>query len=299
MRIFLTGATGFVGSRIVPELLAAGHQVLGLARSDAGARQLAEAGAGIHRGTVADLASLRAGAEQADAIIHTAFVHDFTTYAANCAADREAIRAMGTVLRGSDRPFLVTSACTLGDAGDGAPALESVFDPSSPAPRAATERAVEDVLQMGVDARVVRLPQVHDPVRQGLITFYIDHARRHGMAGYVGEGADRWSAGHVSDVARLYSLALTHGKAGARYHAAAEEGVLFRQVAEAVATGLDVPAVALPATDAADHFGWLAAFIGRNGAASSTWTRAQLDWQPHGPGLVADLQAMNYAAPPV
>jgi nucleoside-diphosphate-sugar epimerase len=182
MRVFLTGATGFVGSHILPELLAAGHQVLGLTRSDAGARMLAELGADAHRGTLGDLDSLRAGAEQADAVIHTAFDHDFARYLANCEADRGVIAALGSVLQGSDRPLLITSATAMGEARPGDVAVEAVFNADHPIPRVATEQAGEALLQAGVDVRVVRLPQVHDPVKQGLISPYIDHARAKGCA---------------------------------------------------------------------------------------------------------------------
>lgn len=299
MRVFLTGATGFVGSHIVRELRAAGHQVLGLARSDEGARMLAQAGAEVHHGSIEDLASLRTGAEHADAIIHTAFDHNFANYAANCEKDRSVIAAMGAVLQGSDRPFLITSATIIGDAGDGGPARESVQNLNLPIPRVATEQAAEAVLQSGVDVRVIRLPQVHDPIKQGLITPYVEHAREKGLVAYAGDGGDRWSAGHVEDVAKLYLLALDHGEKGARYHAVGEEGVAFRGIAEAVAKGLNLPLASLSGDAAKAHFGWLSIFIGRNGMASSAWTRSQLGWHPAGPGLIADLEAMDYSAPMV
>lgn len=298
MRIFLTGATGFVGSRIIPELLAAGHEVEGLTRSESGRRQLENAGACARFGTIEDLASLQDGAAQADAVIHTAFDHDFANYAANCDKDHRVITALGTALQGSGRPLTVTSATVLGDSGDGEPAREAVFDANAPIPRVATENAARAVLTSGVDVRIVRLPQVHDPVKQGLISFYIDHARASGFAGYVGKGDDRWAAAHVDDVARMFAAVLERGSCGETYHAVGEQGVPFRQIAEAVAAGLDVPLVSLSPAEAEAHFGWLAMFIGRNGAASNDWTRARLGWEPSGPGLIADLQAMDYAAPP-
>lgn len=295
MRVFLTGATGFIGARILPELLEAGHQVLGLTRSDHGARALSSAGAAPHRGTLEDLDSLRAGAAQCDAVIHTAFDHDFTNFVANCEKDRRVITALGAVLQGSDRPLLITSGVGMGDPGDGGPALESVFNADHPIPRIASEQAGQAQLEAGVDVRVVRLPQVHDPVKQGLISPFIDIARAKGMVAYIGEGANHWSAAHVLDVARLYVLALERGQKGARYHAVAEEGVAMRAVAEMVAEGLGVPLRSLSAADAAGYFGWMAGFAGLDMRASSAWTRAQLGWAPTGPGLIADLQAMDFS----
>jgi nucleoside-diphosphate-sugar epimerase len=294
MRIFLTGATGFVGSRIIPELLAAGHDVLGLTRSESGRQQLEAAGARSHFGTIEDVESLKQGAAQADAVIHTAFDHDFAKYAANCDKDHRVIIALGSALQGSDRPLIVTSATVLGDSGNGEPALEAVLNARAPVPRVATENAARAVLASGVDVRIVRLPQVHDPVKQGLVTYYIDHARTAGLAGYVGEGGDRWSAAHVTDVARLFAAVLERGSRGETYHAVGEPGVPFRSIAEAVAAGLDIPLGSLSTEEAESHFGWLAMFIGRNGAASNDWTKARLGWKPTGPGLIADLQAMDY-----
>lgn len=298
MRIFLTGAAGFVGSRILSELLAAGHEVLGLTRSESGRRQLEAAGARSHFGIIEDLESLQEGAAQADAVIHTAFDHDFTNYAANCEKDHRAIIALGAALQGSGRPLIVTSATVLGDCGDGEPAREAVFNANAPIPRVATENAARAVLASGVDVRIIRLPQVHDPVKQGLITFYIDHARMAGLAGYVGEGTDRWAAAHVTDVARMFAAVLERGVRGETYHAVGEPGVAFRDIAEAVAAGLGVPMVSLSPAEAARHFGWLSMFIGQNGATSNAWTKARLGWEPVGPGLIADLQAMDFRPDP-
>ncbi|WP_062118296.1 SDR family oxidoreductase [Aureimonas sp. AU40] len=297
MRVFLTGATGFIGSRILPELLAAGHQVLGLTRSDAGARALSALGAEPHRGTLEDLDSLRAGAERADAVIHTAFDHEFSNFVANCEKDRRVVTALGSVLQGSDRPLLITSGVAIGDPGTGQPAMESVFNTDHPIPRIASEEAGNALLDKGVDVRVVRLPQVHDPVKQGLVSPLIENAREKGFVGYVGEGNNRWSAAHVLDVAKLYALALDRGQKGARYHAVAEEGVAMREIAEAVAQGLGLPTKSLATADSPAYFGWLAIFAGLDMRASSAWTRDQLGWQPSGPGLIADLQAMQYALP--
>lgn len=297
MRVFLTGATGFIGSHIIPELLGNGHQVSGLARSDAGARSLASLGVDVHRGTLEDLDSLRAGAAQADAVIHTAFDHEFTNFVANCEKDRSVITALGHVLEGSDRPLLITSGVGLGDNGPGRPATEDTFNHHHPNPRIASEQAGHALLDAGVDVRVVRLPQVHDTVKQGLISPFVEIAREKGEAAYVGDGTNRWSAGHVLDVAKLYALVLDHGRKGARYHAVGEEGVAARTIVEAVAAGLGVPVVSVPPAKASDYFGWFGIFAGLDMLASSAWTRAELGWTPTGPGLIADLAAMEYALP--
>ena len=295
MRVFLTGATGFIGSRILPELLAAGHQVLGLTRSEAGARSLVAAGAEAHLGTLEDLDSIRAGAADADGVIHTAFDHDFANFAANCDKDRRVIDALGSILKGSDRPLLITSGVGMGDPGDGRPASEDVFNLHHPNPRIASELAGQALLEAGVNVSVMRLPQVHDRFKQGLITPFIDLSRAKGSVAYVGEGHNRWSAAHILDVARLYVLAFARGEAGARYHAVAEEGVAARAVAEAVATGLDLPLISLPAEEAPAYFGWFAMFAGLDMAASSAQTRATLGWDPQGPTLLTDLADMDYA----
>jgi len=295
MRVFLTGATGFIGSRVLPELLAAGHQVLGLTRSDSGAQALAEAGAQAHRGTLEDLDSLRAGAEQADAVIHTAFDHDFANFVANCEKDRRVIEAMGSVLKGSDRPLIITSGVGMGSLQPGQTATEDVFDPQSRHPRAASEQAGEALLQQGVNVSVVRLPQVHDTVKQGLISPYISLAKGKGRVAYVSEGGNRWSAAHVDDVARLYALALAHAEPGIRHHAVAEEGVAMRQIAEAVGAGLGLPVVSLTGEEVAGYFGWMTMFADADMLASSALTRERLGWTPAGPGLLEDLGRMDYS----
>ncbi len=296
MRVFLTGATGFIGSRIVPELLAAGHQVLGLTRSDAGARWLEQAGAEAHRGTLGEPATLARGAERADAVIHTAFDHDFANFVANCDKDRRVIEVMGEALAGSDRPLIITSGTGMGSAEPGRTATEDVVDWDSPVPRIASERAGAEAAARGVSVAVVRLPQVHDTVKQGLITPAIEAAREKGVSAYVGEGANRWPAAHVTDVARLYRLALERHRAGARYHAVAEEGVPVRRIAEVVGAGLGVPVVSLSPEQAAEHFGWLAPFAMFDLPASGAWTARQLGWTPTGPDLITDLEAMDYSA---
>jgi nucleoside-diphosphate-sugar epimerase len=298
MRIFLTGATGFIGSLVVRELLGAGHQVLGLTRSDAGARALVEAGAEPYRGALEDPDSLARGAAQADAVIHTAFDHDFSNFAANCQKDQRAIRAMGEALAGADRPLVITSGTGMGSAGPGRVATEDVVHADNPNPRVASELAGQEMAAAGVKVVVVRLPQVHDTRRQGLVTPFIMTAREKGVAAYVGDGLNRWPAAHVSDVAALYRLAVEQGRANERFHAVAEEGIAARDIAAVVGEGLGVPVVSLPQEQAAEHFGWLGMFVGMDLPASSAWTRERLGWTPKGAGLIADLQQMDYEALP-
>ena len=297
MRIFLTGATGFIGSHILPQLLAAGHQVLGLTRSDAGARALVQAGAEPHCGTLHDLDSLRAGAARADAVIHTAFDHDFSNFVANCEKDRRAITALGGPLAGSDRPLIITSGTGMGAAEPGQTATEVRFDARSPNPRVISEVTGAEMSAAGVKVVVMRLPQVHDTRKQGLITPLIEIARQKGVSAYVGDGGSRWPAAHVSDVARLYCLVVEQGRAGERFHAVAEEGVPVRDIAVAIGQGLGVPTVSLSVEQAAEHFGWMGMFAGMDSPASSAWTRERLGWRPEGPGLIADLQRMDYGVP--
>ncbi len=294
MRIFLTGATGFIGSAIVPELINAGHQVLGLTRSEAGAQSLKAAGAEVHRGDLEDLESLRSGAAKSDGVIHCAFNHDFSKFVENCEMDRRAIEAMGDVLAGSDRPLLITSGTGMGNAVPGQPATEDHFDPNHPNPRKASEVAGVAVAERGVNVSVVRLPQVHDTVKQGLITYAVALAREKGVSAYMGEGLNRWPAVHVLDVARLYRLAVEKHEAGSRYNAVAEEGVSMREIAEVVGRGLKVPVVSLSPEEAPAHFGWLAMFAGYDMPASSAQTQQRLGWHPTGPGLIADLEQMRY-----
>jgi nucleoside-diphosphate-sugar epimerase len=295
MRIFVTGATGFIGSAIVPELINAGHQVLGLTRSETGAKALIAAGAEAHRGDLEDPESLRRGAAIADGVIHTAFNHDFSNFVAICELDRRAIEAMGSVLVGSDRPFVITSGTGMGNAVPGQPAIEENFNPNHQNPRKASELAGVSVADRGVNVSVVRLPQVHDRVKQGLITYAVKLAREKGVSAYVGDGLNRWPAAHVLDTARLYRLALEKQKAGSRYHAVAEEGVPVRDIAEVIGRGLKVPVVSLSPEEAPAHFGWLSAFVGYDMPASSAQTQERLGWHPTGPGLIADLGQMNYS----
>jgi nucleoside-diphosphate-sugar epimerase len=295
MRVFVTGANGFIGSAIVPELLNAGHQVLGLSRSDEGARSLIAAGAEVHRGNLEDPESLRRGAAEADGVIHCAFDHDFSRFVANCEKDRRAIEALGAALAGSDRPLVITSGTGMGNDVPGQPATEEIFNTRHPNPRVASELAGASLSAAGVNVSVMRLPQVHDTVKQGLITPAVALAREKGVSAYIGDGLNRWPAAHVLDVARLYRLALEKREAGARYNAVAEEGISVRDIAEVIGRGLKVPVVSLSPEEAADHFGWLAAFAGLDLPASSAQTQQRLAWQPTGPGLIADLNEMRYS----
>jgi nucleoside-diphosphate-sugar epimerase len=291
MKVFLTGATGFIGTALIPELIGAGHQVLGLARSDAGAQALTAARAQVHRGDLEDLESLRKGAAQSDAVIHAGFVHDFSRFKEVCEIDRRAIEAIGSVLAGSDRPLLVTSGVA-GLAAPGQLATEDQVVPADhPLPRVSEQAALA---LKGVSASVIRLPQVHDPIKQGLVTYLIAVAREKGRSAYVAEGRNRWAAAHVSDVARLYRLALEKREAGAKYHAVDEEGVPLREIAEAIGRGLKIPVVSLSPKEAGAHFGWLTMFAGADLAASSAKTRKALAWQPSGPSLISDLNQAKF-----
>lgn len=294
MRVFVTGATGFIGSAVVQELIAAGHQVLGLARSDAAAASLASAGAEVHRGDLEDLGSLRSGAASSDGVIHTGFIHDFSRFQEVCEVDRRVIETLGDALAGSDRPFVVTSGTGMGSAGPGQLATEDHFDPGHPNPRAASEFAAEAVAARGVRVSVVRLPQVHDRFKQGLVTSAIAVAREKGISAYIGDGLNRWPAVHRLDAAPVYTLALEKGTARARYHAVAEEGVPVREIAEAIGRGLKIPVVAMSPEEAVGHFGWLAFFAGMDLPASSALTQQRLGWRPiQKPGLIDDLDHMN------
>ncbi|WP_321882506.1 SDR family oxidoreductase [Paraburkholderia bannensis] len=294
MRIFLTGATGFIGSALVPELIEAGHEVTGMTRSDAGAQALRTAGAQPHFGTLEDVESLKRGAQQADAVIHAAFDHDFSRFVENCEKDKRAIAALGSVLAGSDRPLLITSGTGVGSGEHGEPASEDVFNTTHPNPRIGSEIAGNALLDAGVNVSVMRLPQVHNPFRQGLISPLIEIAREKGAVAYVGEGRNRWPAGHLSDVVRLYRLAIEKAAPGARYHAVGEEGVSSREIAESLGRGLKLPVVSIAAEQAQAQFGWMAMFVGMDMPASSALTQARLGWKPVGPSLISDLDQARY-----
>jgi nucleoside-diphosphate-sugar epimerase len=296
MRIFVTGATGFIGSALVPELIQAGHQVLGLTRSEAGAEALRAAGAEVKHGNLEDLESLREGAAQSEGVVHLAFSHDFSQFQKNCDDDRKAIEAMGEVLLGSKRPFVITSGTAIAANVDGKPSTEE-SPISSWNPRAAAEGSVKELTARGVNTSVVRLAQIHDTRKQGLIPFVHAVAREKRVSAYIGDGGNRWPAAHVSDVARLYRLALEKAEAGAIYHAVDEEGVSMKAIAEALGRGLKVPVVSIKAEEAEEaeaHFGWLAQFAQHDMPSSSAITREKLKWSPTGPGLIADLDGMDY-----
>lgn len=294
MRVFVTGATGFIGSAVVRELISAGHQVLGLCRSDDRTAALADAGAEVLRGSLEDMDSLKAGAARSDGVIHLAFNHDFSTFVANCEDDRRVIGALASVLAGSERALIVTSGTAIANTVPGRPAEEdNAIVGAAVHPRAASEEAGAAAAAEGVNVSVVRLPQVHDTVRQGLLTPVIAAWRRRGACAYVGDGRNRWPAAHVRDVARLYRLAIERAEPNAKYHAVAEEGVAMRDVAEAIGRRLDLPVESITPAEAQAVFGWLAMFAGLDMPASAVQTRRRLGWQPGGPGLIADLERLR------
>lgn len=296
MRVFLTGATGFIGAFLVPELIQAGHHVVGLSRSDAGAEALSRAGAEVFRGDVNDLERLRAAAKAADGVIHAAFNHDFANLKQTSEADRSVIQTLGEALQGSDRPLVISSGTGLARSRTGGPALETDDHVASAEyPRAATEEAADALIAKGLRVMVMRLSQVHDTRHQGRIAQHIALARRHGRVAYVGDGANRLPAVHVRDAVRLYRLALEMGHAGARYNAVGEDGVALRDIAEVIGAGLKMPVVSITPEEAPAYFGGLASLAQVDLAASSTLTRQQLGWNPVGPDLLSDLRDMDYS----
>lgn len=292
MRVFVTGATGFIGMPTVRELIAAGHEVLGLARSAEGAQSLAAVGAEVLHGSIQESEILQKGASTSDAVIHLAFIHDWSNFAASCETDRRAIEAIGSALAGSDKPFLATGGLA-GLAPPGQVATEKdVIPPDFPFPRV-SEQTTLALIPQGIRASVVRLPQVHDRAKQGLITPLIETFRQNGTCAYVGDGSNLWPAAHVLDVARLYRLAIEKGATGAAWHAVAEEGVAMRDIVETLGRRLDLPVRSIAPDEAAAFFGQFAMFAGFDMRASSALTRQALGWEAVGPGLITDLEQLE------
>ena len=288
MRIFITGATGFIGTALVHELIGAGYQVLGLARSDAGAKFLTDAGAQVQRGGLEDLENLRSAAATSDGVVHLGFNHDFSKFAANCEMDRLAIETIGAALAGSGRPLVVTSGT--GIIAPGRLATEDDVPPANPVYPRVSEQTAASLAARGINASVVRLPQVHDREKQGFVTYAIAIAREKGVSAYVGDGLNRWPAVHRLDAAHLYRLALEKGTIGGRYHAVAEEGVPVREIAESIGRGLKMPVVSKSPEEAAGHFGFLGFFVGLDCPASSALTQERLGWRPTAqPAMLDDL----------
>ena len=294
MKIFVTGATGFVGSAVVKELIQAGHQVVGLARNDAGAKSLLTAGANVHRGSLEDLESLHSGATAADGVIHTAFIHDFSNYGPAAEADRRAIETLGGALAGSDRPLIVTSGTLLAQRQGPLAAEEDAHNPNFPRK---SEDAALALAAHGVRATLLRLPpSVHGNGDHGFVPRLITIAREKGVSAFIGDGLNRWPAVHRLDAAHLYRLVLEKSSVGATYHGVADEGVPTRDIAEIIGRHLNLPVVSKSREEAADHFGWIGLFFGIDAPASSALTQERLGWRPVQPGLIADLNAEHYFA---
>jgi nucleoside-diphosphate-sugar epimerase len=293
MRVFVTGATGFIGSAVVSELGDAGHEVVGLARSDAGAEALAAAGAEVHRGDLSDLESLRSGAAAADGVIHCAYIHDFSQMEMAAHTNNRAIETLGAALEGSDRPLVVTSGTAL--VAPGRLATEADMASGGGHPRVESERIALALASRGVRVSILRPPpSVHGEGDHGFVPVLIDIARTKAVSAYVGDGSNRWPAVHRLDAARLYRLALESAPAGTVLHAVGEEGVPTREIAEVIGRHLEVPVVSVEPDAASDHFGWIGAFYSLDVPASSALTRERTGWQAEQPGLIADLDAGHY-----
>jgi nucleoside-diphosphate-sugar epimerase len=293
MRVFITGATGFIGSAIVPELIDAGHEVVGLTRSDDGAAALAAAGVEPYRGSLEDLDGLRNGAAASDGVIHCAYIHDFSQMEAAAAADRRAVETFGEALEGTDRPLVITSGTAL--VSPGRLATERDMGDAQAHPRAATQQVALSLASAGVRVSIVRpAPTVHGEGDHGFVAMLIGIAREKGASAYIGDGSNRWPAVHRLDAGHLYRLAFEAAPAGSILHAVAEDGVPTREIAEAIGRHLDVPVVSIDRDDAAEHFGFLGAFFGLDAPASNELTRELLGWEPTQPGLIADLDQGHY-----
>lgn len=293
MKIFLTGATGFIGSALIPELIGAGHQVLGLTRTEAGARKLAAAGAERHPGDLTDINSLRRGVEISDAVIHCAYSHDFSRPEETGRMESQAIEALGSTLAGTDRPLVITSVTGMGAKAPGEHATEDGYNSHNP--RSVTEQAGRLVAGQGANVSIVRLAQVHNQNRLGFVSSLVEIAREKGVSAYIGEGSNRWSAVHLSDAVRLYRLALEKAAPGSVYHAVGEEGISLRDIVEAIGKRLNIPAKSLSSGDADSHFGWLSMFASMDMSASSALTQKLLGWKPVEPSLLEDIEQLQHS----
>ena len=292
MRVFVTGASGFIGLAVIKELISAGHQVLGLARTEASAKLITDAGAEVHYGTLEDTASLKSGAAKAEGVIHLAFIHDFSKFAENCEIDRIAIEALGDALAGTNRPLIVTSGTGLRK--EGKIATEDTTPVESPHLPRVSEKTALAQMAKGVRVSVIRLPQVHDPAKQGFVSLLVATAKEKGVSAYVAEGLNRWPAVHVLDAAMLYRLTLEKGINGTCYHAIGEEGVTLKDIATAIGGRLNIRVVSKSPEEAAVHFGWLTMLTATDMPASSRLTQQWLGWKPEHEGMITDLENGTY-----
>ena len=292
MKVFLTGANGFIGSALIPELIGAGHEVLGLSRSDEGAKKISSAGAQVHRGSLEDPNSLESGAKAADGVIHCAYDQDLSNMEQTGRKESRAVEALANGLSGTDRPLIITSVVAMGAAKPGQLALENYYDPETRNPRKTTEDAGVTAAARGVHVSTIRLSQVHNPAKMGFISQLIRIAKEKGVSAYVADGSVRWAAVHLSDTARLYRLALENDALGARYNAVAEEGIAVRDIATAIGSSLKLPVKSITPEEAGSHFGWLGMFVGMDMSGSNALTKEQLRWEPTGPTLLSDVESV-------